>query len=252
MRIELWDGGKKLLEVPGNVVDTNLSLASGHHDVIAVGVEVDTSTFSDDVSFDVSSPTPPPPPPPPGPSDFAVTVSPATQVVKRGGSATFNVSIAPENGAFDSAIALACSGLANGMGCSFSPATLTPGSGSASATLTLSTSSSVSSSIGPASPFSGSFAVVCALVLPLAGVICFRDRRKGIHKISALCVLLALGLTLQSCGGGAAAPQPSSPLTSSSSGSGGGTPQSATSTVTILATSGSTAHSTTVTLTVQQ
>jgi len=253
MRIELWEGGNKLLEVPGNVVDTSLSLASGHHDVIAVGVEVDTSTFSNDVSFDISSAAPPPPPPPPPPSDFAVTVSPATQAVKRGASATYNISIAAENGAFNSAIALACIGLPSGISCSFSPATVIPGTGAASSTLTLSASNTVASSIAPSPPFSGSFAVVCAFVLPLAGVVSLRDRRKGIHKICALCVVLALGLMLQSCGGGAAAPQPSSPLTSSSSGNGGGGPQqSSTSMVTILATSGATSHSTTVTLTVQQ
>ena len=252
MRIELWEGGNKLLEVPGNIVDTNLSLVSGHHDVIAVAVEVDTSQFSNDVSFDVSPPNPPPPPPPPSPSDFAVTVSPAAQTVKRGASATYNLSIAPENGAFNNPIALACSGMPSGVTCTFSPATVTPGSGSATATLTLSTSSTVAGLLAPAAPFSGSFAVVCLLVLPLAGVVSFCDKRKGIHKIGALCVVIALGLMLQSCGGGAA-PQSSSQSTSSSSGSGGGgSPQSSTSTVTILATSGSISHSTTVTLTIQQ
>jgi hypothetical protein len=253
MRIELWEGGNKLLEVPGNVVDTNLSLASGHHDVIAVGVEVDTSTFSNDVSFDVSSPAPPPSPPPPSPSDFALSVSPAAQTVKRGASATYKLSIAAENGAFDNPIALACSGVPSGMNCSFSPANLTPGTGTANATLTLSTSSAVARATAPLPPLSAPFAVVCALVLPLAGVVSFRDRHKAIHKLGALCLLLALGLMLQSCGGGGAAPQSSSQSTSSSPGSGGGgTPQSSTSTVTILATSGSTSHSATVTLTVQQ
>ena len=250
LRIGLWEGGNKLLEVPGNVVDANLALGSGHHDVIAVGVEVDTSQFINDLSFDVSSPTPPPPPPPPPPpSDFAVTVSPATQVVKRGASATYNISIAAENGAFDEAIALACSGVPSGITCSFSPATVTPGTGAASSTLTLSAPNTAASSLSPSPPFSGSFAVVCALVLPLAGVVSFRDTRKGIHKICALCAVLALGLMLQSCGGGSASPQ----LASSPSGNGGGgAQQSSTSTVTILATSGATSHSTTVTLTVQQ
>ena len=254
MRIELWEGGNKLLEAPGNVVDTTLSLPSGHHDVIAVGVEVDTSTFSNDVSFDVGSPAPLPPPPPPPPSDFAVTVSPAAQTVKRGASATYNISIAAENGAFDGAIALACSGLPSGMSCSFSPGNVIPGTGTASATLTLSTSNAVASSIAPPSPFSGSFAIVCFAVLPLAGAVSFRDKRKGVHKIGALCAVLALGLMLQSCGGGGGTTPPqSSSQSTSSSGSGGGAPQqSSTSTVTIVATSGSTSHSTTITLTVQQ
>ncbi len=248
MRIELWEAGNKLLEVPGNVVDTNLALASGHHDVTAVGVEVDTSTFSNDVSFDVSSLSPPPPS-----SDFALSASPASQTVKRGQSATYSISIAAQNGAFDSAVALACSGIAAGMSCSFSPANVIPGTGVASATLTLSTTTSVASATVPSSRFPASFAIVCAFVFPVAGVFLRGNRRKSLHRLGALCLLLMLGLTLQSCGGGGAgAPQPSSQSTSSSSGNGGGgTSPSSTSTVTILATSGSTTHSTTVTLTVQ-
>ena len=254
MRVELWEGGNKLGEVPGNVVDTNLTLASGHHDVIAVGVEVDTSQFSNDVSFDVSSQPPPPPPPPPTPSDFAISVSPATQTVKGGQSATYSVSVSAQNGSFDNPITLSCSGLRNGMSCSFSPANVTPGTGAASATLTLATATSAASSTAPRSPFSGSFALVCALVVPLAGVISRSHGRKGLRKLWALSLVFALGLTQPSCGGGGATPpQASSQSSSSPSGNlGGGSPASATSIVTIVATSGSTTHSTTVTLTVQQ
>ncbi|HKU28301.1 MAG TPA: carboxypeptidase regulatory-like domain-containing protein [Candidatus Sulfotelmatobacter sp.] len=248
LRIGLWEGGNKLLEVPGNVVDANLALGSGHHDVIAVGVEVDTSQFSNDVSFDVGSTAPPPRPL----SDFALSVSPASQTVKRGQSATYGISIAAQNGSFDDAVALACSGLAAGMSCNFSPTSVIPGTGTATATLTLATTTSVASATATALPFSG-FAIVCACVFPLAGGFLRGHRRKGFLKFGSLCVILALGLTLESCGGGGAtAPQTSSPSTSSSGGGGGDTAPLLTSTVTLVATSGSTTHSTTVTLMVQQ
>jgi hypothetical protein len=248
MRIEIWADGNKADEVPGNVIDTRLTLSSGPHEVIVKAVEVDTSSFSTQVSFDINSPPPPPPP-----SDFAVAASPATQTVKRGQSATYGISVAAQNGAFNSAVALSCSGLASGMTCSFAPGSITPGTSTATSTLTVSTSTSVASSITPFMPFSAGFTVACALLFPLTGIVLVGGGRRRLHKFGAFCLVLVAGMALQSCGGGtgsqAIAPQ-SGPSAPSSS---GGTTSSAatTSTVTIVATSGSTVHSTAVTLTTQ-
>jgi hypothetical protein len=250
MRMEVWGDDGKLGEFPGNVVDTRLTLATGEHQVTVKAVEVDTSSFSTEVSFDINPP--PPPPPPPSSSDFAVSASPATQTVKRGQSAAYTISVAAQNGSFDRAVALSCSGLPAGMTCSFAPDSVTPGASTGSATLTLATSSSVASFMGSSVPFSAGFTVACALLFPLAGVLLGGGGRKSIHKFGALCLVVVAGIALQSCGGGtgpqAAVPQsgPSAPANS------GGTSSAATtSTVTIVASAGSTAHSTAVTLTVQ-
>ena len=251
MRLEVWEAGKKLAEMPGNLVDTNLSLGMGQHDVLVKGVEVDTSSFSSDVSFSVNST-----PPPPTASDFAVSAMPASQTVKHGESATYDISVSAQNGVFNNAVALSCSGLPSGATCSFSPASITPGSSAASSTLTISTSASVASSTLPRFP-STRFAAMCALLFPVAGLVLVLGGRKAIHQFGVVCLVLAFGLALQSCaGGGQSVPITSpTPGTSTPTGSGGGTPPrtptSSTSTVTIMATSGSTVHATTIALTVQ-
>jgi hypothetical protein len=257
MRMEVWVDGNKFGSAPGNVVDTNVPLASGQHNVQVAAVEVDTSVFSGAVTFTIN-----PPPSPPIPSDFTVSASPASQSVKQGQAATFGVSVAAQNGAFTNAVALSCSGLPQGMTCSFSPNAVTPGATAARATLTLSTGASSAGVVTTRQPFVKSFAVAYALLLPFAGIILECGRRSKLNpRVGILCLLLIAGIALQACGGGGA-----SQLVSSQSGasaappsSGGGTPTPVpapaptpiTSSVTIVATSGAIAHSTSVSVTLQ-
>lgn len=250
MRMEVWEAGNKLADIPGNVVDTNLSLGTGQHDVLVKAIEVDTSSFSTNVSFSVTSTAPVPPA-----GDFVVSGTPSSQTVKHGESATYNISVTPQNGSFTNAVALSCSGLPSGVACSFSPVSITPGSTTASATLTISTSASVASSTSPRSSTT-IFGTVCALLFPFTAVVVTVRGRKRVDKFGVVCLVLAFGLALQSCARGVQ----SNPTTSTNPGQstptspGGGapsTPSSSTSTVTITATSGSTVHATTVTLIVQ-
>ena len=250
MRMEVWEAGNKLADIPGNVVDTNLSLGTGQHDVLVKAIEVDTSSFSTNVSFSVTSTAPVPPA-----GDFVVSGTPSSQTVKHGESATYTISVTPQNGSFTNAVALSCSGLPSGVACSFSPVSITPGSTTASATLTISTSASVASSTSPRSSTT-IFGTVCALLFPFTAVVVTVRGRKRVDKFGVVCLVLAFGLALQSCARGVQ----SNPTTSTNPGQstptspGGGapsTPSSSTSTVTITATSGSTVHATTVTLTVQ-
>ena len=77
------------------------------------------------------------------PADFSITVSPSSLTVSPGQSGTATISVMPQNG-FTSATTFSCSGLPSGATCSFSPATVTPSGGVATTTLTVSASSSVS------------------------------------------------------------------------------------------------------------
>jgi hypothetical protein len=249
LRMEVWADGNKVGDVPGNVVDTNLSMGSGQHNINVTAVEVDTSSFTGQTNFNID-----PPPPPPVPSDFAVSVSPATQSVKHGQSATYAVSVAAQDGAFNNAVSLSCSGLPKGTSCSFVPGTVTPGATTATATLILSTSVSTASSM--ATPVFRTFAVGYALLLPLAAFVGAK-RWKLPHRLRIFCLVLVAGMALQGCGGGGASQQISSQSGASvipvPPDSGGGTPTATptTSTVMIVATSGTTTHSTAITLTVQ-
>ncbi len=71
-------------------------------------------------------------------ADFSVAVAPTSVAVKRGSVAKLTLTLASLGGAFNSPVALSCSGLPSGAACSFSPPSPIPGTGTTSA-LTLST-----------------------------------------------------------------------------------------------------------------
>jgi hypothetical protein len=160
------------------------------------------------------------------PTGFTVAAAPGSLSVTGGESGTTTVSVTPLNG-FRSTVGFTCSGLPAGASCSFAPQSVTPSGGVASTTLTVTTSAStaaVDRSRG--------------LILPgsaLAVAFCFLGckKRRRLEMLLFLAASVAsLGL-LTGCGG-------SSPPTR----------QPVTSTVTVLATSGSLQHSTSFSLTV--
>ncbi|HEX6908726.1 MAG TPA: right-handed parallel beta-helix repeat-containing protein [Terriglobales bacterium] len=71
-------------------------------------------------------------------ADFSVAVAPSSVTVKHGSAARLTVTLASLGGAFNSPVALSCSGLPSTAQCSFSPPNPIPGTGTTSA-LTLST-----------------------------------------------------------------------------------------------------------------
>jgi parallel beta-helix repeat protein len=73
--------------------------------------------------------------------DYSLTASPGSATVRAGSPAAYTVSATALGGAFPGAISLSCTGLPAGASCTFSPASVSPGSGSASSSLTLSTGS---------------------------------------------------------------------------------------------------------------
>jgi len=72
--------------------------------------------------------------------DYAVSASPASVTVKQGGTANDTVSVSQLGGSFPNAVSLSCSGLPVGASCTFSPASVTPGTGTANSALSLVTS----------------------------------------------------------------------------------------------------------------
>jgi glucose/arabinose dehydrogenase len=75
-----------------------------------------------------------------GASDFAITVSPSSQIILPGGSNTFTVTVTPSNG-FTGAVNLSATGLPAGVSASFNPATVNiTDANPRTSTLTLTTS----------------------------------------------------------------------------------------------------------------
>ena len=161
------------------------------------------------------------------PPSFTLNTNTAAQKISAGGTATYTLTVTPQNGAFNSAVSFSASGLPAGAKAAFSPATVTPGASAATTQLTIQTTAPSAASRTTLLPLAApALALVFLLAIP-------RKRR----RLLALGLLLAASLgalTLSGCGGGFA-------LTNSST----------TYTVTVTASGGQVQQTTTVQLTVQ-
>ncbi|HXM99608.1 MAG TPA: TIGR03118 family protein [Candidatus Dormibacteraeota bacterium] len=182
-------------------------------------------------------------PPPPAP-DFTISTMPASLTISAGQPATFTITAGGVNG-FSSAVTLSCSGQPAGTSCKFMPPTLSPASGAtATSTLTIATSSNP---YGRGAMVHAGNLLFSIPLFSLVGLLCARTEsatankrnRKQRHFAGTVGLLLMFSglLAVAGCGG------------YNSGGGTGGTPRG-TSTVVITGTSGSTMHSSSVTLTV--
>lgn len=78
-----------------------------------------------------------------GSTSITLAANPSAMTIDTGQAGTLKVTVAPQSGSFDNAVALTCSGLPSTLSCSFSPAAITPGAREASSTLTVKAASAV-------------------------------------------------------------------------------------------------------------
>jgi hypothetical protein len=167
---------------------------------------------------------------------LAFGTNPSSVTLSSGGSGNVTVTATPQSGSFNSAIALACSGLPSGLNCSFSPASIIPGSKSVSSVLTISNTPIASSNqnVRKGRPV----LAVWFLGLGMFGFLLIGQvDRKRLFTLVGACILGIVFLGSISCGG------------SNHTASANGTSNNYT--VTINGSSGSVQLSTTVTVTVQ-
>jgi len=165
--------------------------------------------------------------------DFTVSVTPPAQTVTYGGQATYQVTVGSINGDFSGTVALTATGLPTGATATFAPASVTPGGETSGSVLTIQTPS-LSAQAHAHSGWrwmpGATWALLC---IPLL----WWRRRDRVWRLGSglLCLLLGVGAAmLTGCGGGYYSQVPAQTYT-----------------ITVTGTSGSTQHSTTVTLTVQ-
>jgi hypothetical protein len=196
--------------------------------------------------------TPPEPPPPPPSPDFTISATPTTATVSSGQVATYSIAISTTGG-FSAPISFACSGLPANSNCTFTP---NPVQGS-TATLRIATGTTLALAPLPmnrilyATIFAGFGALGILFVIPRGTK---GQNRKMMSAFGG--VLLGFCLLQIGCGGGGGGGLSSS---SPPGGSGGNsTPPNTTATtnagsykITVVGTSGSLQHSTTVQLVVQ-
>jgi hypothetical protein len=140
-----------------------------------------------------------------GSSELTFGASPSSLTIAAGKSGSLIISAKAQSGSFDNAISLSCIG-PNGLSCSFSPVTITPGSGAATSVLTVA-AVSVSGMNLPQGQWNPLFATGVLLFGVAGFTFIGRLRRKrAIHSLAA-CLLLSLCLISASCGGKTSSPQ---------------------------------------------
>ena len=77
---------------------------------------------------------------------LSLNVSAPAMTLSAGGSGTVTVSVTPQSGSLDSAVALTCSGLPNNLKCLFAPGSVIPGANTASSILTVQATARVAAS----------------------------------------------------------------------------------------------------------
>jgi hypothetical protein len=135
--------------------------------------------------------------------DFALSLlTPATQTITVGGSASYNFNVLPVGSSFTNPVNLSCSGAPAISLCSFSPSTVTPGSSSVGVVMTVSTTPS-SAGLSPLPPPIAFLPYALGFALPALALSGSRGRRRKAGTFfSSLLGLFLLALLLSSCGGG--------------------------------------------------
>jgi hypothetical protein len=187
--------------------------------------------------------------------DFTLgALTPSTQAITAGGSASYNFNVLPVGSSFPNAVNLSCSGAPTVSLCTFTPNTATPGNNATGVSVVLKISTTASSaSLSPLGPNRAVFSYALWLAMPLLALLGTSGRRKctKLTLPASLLGLLLLALLLPSCGGGG-----SNGGSGGGGGGGGGGQQQGTTpgtyTITITGTSGTLSHTapSTVTLVV--
>ena len=145
---------------------------------------------------------------PPSTTTLSFSAAPETVTIAPGMSGTFTVKATPQSGSFTSPISLTCGSLPGNLNCSFSPATIIPGTGTATSTLTVTSTSVPTTAVngGMNSQRHGEILPISASWMLPFGLVGFaflgKNKRKFGVQALLLCGLLGLGMAATSCGGG--------------------------------------------------
>jgi hypothetical protein len=146
------------------------------------------------------SPTPPPTPTPTPNPTLSFNASPSSLTISAGTAGRLTVTAKPQSGSFNNSIALSCTGMPSTMSCSFSPASITPGSGMATSALTISSKAATSTTaLPPRNPTRLYGSLLLSFGLVGFGFLGKGPGKRGAQGV-ALCAVIALGMLGASCG----------------------------------------------------
>jgi Bacterial Ig-like domain (group 3) len=173
------------------------------------------------------------------PPDYQLNIPNGSATVAAGQPATFNISVTPQGG-FTGTISFACAGLPTAATCSFNPATLTPSGSAASTSLTIATTARTVASARP----EGGTTLAAITGIGFLGIVFLgvpARRRRSLRWAGMMLLAVGMNFAVASCGGGG-----SQQIQHNVTGTPAGTFN-----VTVSATSGTTTHTSVITLTVQ-
>lgn len=130
---------------------------------------------------------------------ISMAASPSAMTIAAGGAGSLKITVTPQAGSLNQAVSLTCSGLPSGLGCSFAPATVTPGASAVSSVLTLKATVSAVAQRGERRSFifaTGLFSFGL-FGITLIGKVRSRDLVPALGSV----LLLALLVGATSCGG---------------------------------------------------
>lgn len=133
-------------------------------------------------------------------SGLSFGTAPSAMTVSSGTSGTLTVTVTPISGAFNNSIALSCDRLPVNLNCAFAPSSLVPESDAASSILTVTVDSSRASTERRYRPRLG-LALWLFTLGPFGFVLAGRIQRHRILPVLGTCVLLAMMISIASCGG---------------------------------------------------
>jgi hypothetical protein len=232
--------GSAPLTAQGSAAISTTSLAAGTHSL--------TAQYSGDSAFAASSAAAVSLTVTAAAADFTIAASPTAGSVAAGASADTTLTLTPSNG-FTGTVTLTCSGLPTGAACGFSPASVSLNGAAGASDLTISTTMPVALMKvprlqSPLDPLVSGGMMLAGMMAPITLGMRRRSARRSPprqrpprQRLYRAGMLLIGAAMLHGCHGGGT-PPPS-----------GGTP-AGTYTVTVTATSGSTTHAATYTLTV--
>ena len=177
--------------------------------------------------------------------DFGVSLSPGSDTINAGQSATFTVSVTPSGG-FNQVAVFSCSGLPTGATCTVSPSSVTlDGTHAANATVVVTTTNGSALLRWPQSRIEPEMNPWTGVVLLAAWILFWSITRRRNTNRSALRAILPTAAILlaaicSSCGGGYSQPPPGTPPP-------GGTP-AGNSVIVVTGTSGNVSHAATAQL----
>lgn len=129
---------------------------------------------------------------------LSLGANPNAVALSTGGSGTVSVTVTPQSGSFNNAVNLTCAGLPSDLGCTFAPASVTPGASGATSVLTIASTAISADSREKRNVFFASGLLSFGLV-GMVGI--GKIQRRRLMAVVGTCALAIMIIVTSACGG---------------------------------------------------